>query len=53
MLFVGGGQTLVEFGKIQMLEIRFYSIMCVGIAIFPNASEASAFISQFVDALTC
>lgn len=23
MLFVGEGQTLVEFGKIQMLDVRF------------------------------
>lgn len=50
MLFVGEGQILVEFGKIQMLD-RFYRIVCVGIGIFLNASEAGAFISQFVDAV--
>lgn len=38
MLFVCEGQTLVEFGEIQMLDVSFYSVVCVGIGIFLNAS---------------
>lgn len=41
MLLVGKGQTLVEFGKIQTLDKRFFSSACGGIGVFPHASEAT------------
>lgn len=48
VLIVSEGQTSAEFVKIQMPEIN--SVVCVT-GIFPNASEAGAFIAQFVDAM--
>lgn len=48
VLIVSEGQTSAEFVKIQMPEI--VSVVCVT-GIFPNASEAGAFIAQFVDAM--